>query len=90
MVLDAAEVQQHFDGLGPDPMVDKGKKAEQRFVDNVRKRAVPIGLLPDGPGRPPRGSATCTAPNSCTVRGSTSHIRGNRLIEEQIRGLWRD
>lgn len=30
--------------LGPDPLVD-GAAGEQRFVDNIRKRAVPIGLL---------------------------------------------
>lgn len=88
-VLDAAQVQQHLDGLGPDPMVDKGKKAEQRFVDNVRKRAVAIGLLlmdqsvVAGIGNVYRAELLFRA-------RIDPHTQGNRLTEEQTRGLWRD
>ena len=44
-VLRADEVQAVIDKLGPDPLVDSPKKGEQRFVDAVRKKSTPIGLL---------------------------------------------
>ena len=52
-VLDAAAVQLVLDRLGPDPVTDAGpaasaesaQHAEQRFVDAVKRRKVPIGQL---------------------------------------------
>lgn len=44
-VLRADEVQAIIDKLGPDPLVDTAKKGEQRFVDAVRTKPTPIGLL---------------------------------------------
>ena len=44
-VLRADEVQAVIDKLGPDPLVDSPKKGEQRFVDRVRTKPTPIGLL---------------------------------------------
>ena len=44
-VMRADEVQAKIATLGPDPIVDAGRKAENRFVAAVMKRAVPIGLL---------------------------------------------
>ncbi len=79
----------HLNGLGPDPMVDKGKKAEQRFVDNVRKRAVAIGLLlmdqsvVAGIGNVYRAELLFRA-------RIDPHTPGNRLTEDQTRALWRD
>jgi len=43
-VLQPEEVAAVIAKLGPDPIVD-GKKGEQRFVDTVRKKPTPIGLL---------------------------------------------
>src|SRR5690606_28243855 len=37
-VIDAAAVARVIAGLGPDPQVDRGHAAEQRFVDAVRAR----------------------------------------------------
>jgi len=45
VVEDPAGVQRALDKLGPDPMNDDGPEAEQRFVENVRKRNVAIGQL---------------------------------------------
>ena len=44
-VLHADEVQAVIDKLGPDPLVDDPMAGEQRFVDRVRTKATPIGLL---------------------------------------------
>jgi len=43
-VLHPDEVRAVIAKLGPDPIVD-GKKGEQKFVDAVRKKPTPIGLL---------------------------------------------
>ena len=44
-VLQPEEVAAVIAKLGPDPLVDSPKKGEQRFVDAVRKKPTPIGLL---------------------------------------------
>jgi formamidopyrimidine-DNA glycosylase len=88
-VLDAGQVQAVIDGLGPDPMVDRGKKAEQRFVDNVRRRAVPIGILlmdqsvVAGIGNVYRAELLYRA-------RLNPHTPGKQLTDEQARALWRD
>ncbi len=88
-VLDAAEVQEILNGLGPDPMLGRGARAEQRFVDNVRKRAVAIGLLlmdqsvVAGIGNVYRAELLYRA-------RIDPHRQGKQLTEEEVRGLWRD
>src|SRR6478735_2819963 len=44
-VLDPAQVDAVIAKLGPDPIVDDGPEAENRFVTAVRKKGTPIGLL---------------------------------------------
>lgn len=44
-VLDANQVERQLAKLGPDPMHDASKAAEDRFVAAVRKTVTPIGLL---------------------------------------------
>ena len=44
-VLQPEEVAAVIAKLGPDPLVDSPKKGEQRFVEAVRKKPTPIGLL---------------------------------------------
>jgi endonuclease-8 len=44
-VLNPEQVERAIAKLGPDPMHDSGKKAEDRFVAAVRKTVTPIGLL---------------------------------------------
>jgi endonuclease VIII len=44
-VLNPEQVERVMAKLGPDPMHDSGRKAEDRFVAAVRKTSTPIGLL---------------------------------------------
>jgi formamidopyrimidine-DNA glycosylase len=44
-VLNPEQVERAMAKLGPDPMHDSGRKAEDRFVQAVRKTSTPIGLL---------------------------------------------
>jgi endonuclease-8 len=44
-VLDSQQVQTVLDKLGPDPLVDPGREAENRFVKKAGSRSTPIGLL---------------------------------------------
>lgn len=88
-ILDASQVQDHIDALGPDPMVDKGKKAEQRFVDAIRNKPTPIGiLLMDqsiiaGIGNVYRAEMLFRA-------RMNPHTPGRDVTEEQARALWKD
>jgi len=88
-VVDAAGVQRVVDRLGPDPLVDDGPAAEQRFVDAVRSRATPIGLLlmdqevVSGIGNVYRAELLFRARQS-------PFTPGKALPEEVVRALWRD
>ena len=42
-VLDPAQVEAVVSKLGPDPLIDAGPEAEERFMSTVRKKATPIG-----------------------------------------------
>jgi endonuclease-8 len=88
-VLDAAGVQLVLNRLGPDPVTDLGAAAEQRFVDAVTRRKVPIGqLLMDqsivaGIGNVYRAEMLFRARLSPYTPGNTVPI-------DTVRALWRD
>jgi endonuclease-8 len=44
-VLDPAQVEQVVARLGPDPLLDDGPDAEERFASVIRRKPTPIGLL---------------------------------------------
>ena len=69
-VIDAEAVQRHIAALGPDPLVDKGRKAEQRFVDTVLRKPTSIALLLMDQSVV-AASATSTAPRCSSAPGST-------------------
>jgi endonuclease VIII len=88
-VMRADEVQAKIDTLGPDPIVDAGRKAENRFVAAVMKRATPIGLLlmdqsvVAGIGNVYRAEILFRA-------RLDPHTRGRDLPEKTVRALWKD
>ncbi len=88
-VIDTAAVQRVIDKLGPDPMVDAGQAAQQRFVDRVRGRATPIALLlmdqdvVAGIGNVYRAEILFRARLS-------PFIPGKALPEDVVRALWKD
>ncbi|MCU1437512.1 MAG: glycosylase [Naasia sp.] len=75
--------------LGPDPLVDSGKDAEDRFVAAVRKKPTPIGLLlmdqsvVSGIGNVYRAELLFRA-------RLDPHTPGREVPEKQVRALWRD
>ena len=88
-VLRADEVQAVIDKLGPDPLVDSPKKGEQRFVDAVRSKQTPIGLLlmdqsvVAGIGNVYRAELLFRA-------RLDPHTPGKLVAEEMLRALWKD
>lgn len=88
-VLDAGQVQRVLDRLGPDPLVDDGASAEERFTSAVRAKQTPIGLLlmdqsvVSGIGNVYRAELLFRA-------RLNPHTPGKRLSEEAVRALWRD
>ncbi|WP_169077859.1 Fpg/Nei family DNA glycosylase [Microcella alkalica] len=88
-VLDAAGVQQVIDKLGPDPLVDDADAGEERMLERIRRRRVPIGLLlmdqsvVSGIGNVYRAELLFRA-------RLDPHALGATLPEDVIRGLWRD
>jgi len=88
-VLTPDEVQAVIDRLGPDPLVDGGKKAEERFTMTVLKKPTPIGLLlmdqsvVSGIGNVYRAELLFRA-------RLNPHTPGRDVPEETVRGLWRD
>jgi formamidopyrimidine-DNA glycosylase len=88
-VLHPEEVQRVLAKLGPDPLVDTGRAAEQRFVDAVRKKPTPIGLLlmdqsvVSGIGNVYRAELLFRARLS-------PHLPGRLVPEETVRALWKD
>jgi len=88
-VLRADEVQAVIDKLGPDPLVDSPKKGEQRFVDRVRTKPTPIGLL--------LMDQTVVAGIGNVYRAELlfrarldPHKPGKLVPEETLRALWND
>ncbi|GAB3143410.1 Fpg/Nei family DNA glycosylase [Marisediminicola antarctica] len=88
-VLGAEEVQAVIARLGPDPLVDPGKRSEDRFVEVVRKKPTPIGLLlmdqsvVSGIGNVYRAELLFRA-------HLNPHTPGRDVPEETVRALWRD
>jgi len=88
-VIDSAAVAAVIARLGPDPQVDHGKAAEQRFVDAVRSKSTPIGLLlmdqsvVSGIGNVYRAELLYRARQS-------PFTPGKLLPEDTVRALWRD
>lgn len=88
-VLDPEQVRRLVDRLGPDPMHDAGKAAEDRFVARVRKSATPIGLqLMDqsvvaGIGNIYRAELLFRA-------RVNPHAPGKTVPERTLRKLWKD
>lgn len=88
-VLDAAAVEEVIDRLGPDPLVDDPDEGEERMLERVRRRRVPIGLLlmdqsvVSGIGNVYRAELLFRA-------RLDPHTPGASLPEDVIRELWRD
>jgi formamidopyrimidine-DNA glycosylase len=88
-VIDSVAVARVIAALGPDPLVDHGRAAEQRFVDAVRSTATPIGVLlmdqsvVSGIGNVYRAEML--------FRANLSPFTPGRLVpEETVRRLWKD
>lgn len=88
-VLEPEEVAAVIARLGPDPLVDSGDNAEQQFVDVVRRKPTPIGLLlmdqsvVAGIGNVYRAELLFRA-------GLNPHSPGKNLPEDVVRALWKD
>jgi len=88
-VLLPEQVQAQVNKLGPDPLVDGGKKGEDRFVATVLKKPTPICLLlmdqsvVAGIGNVYRAELLFRA-------RLNPHIPGRDLPEETVRALWKD
>jgi endonuclease-8 len=88
-VLDPQQVDSVIAKLGPDPLVDNGPDAEERFVEAVRKKGTPIGqLLMDqqvvsGIGNVYRAELLFRA-------RLNPHLPGKNVDADTVRALWRD
>ncbi len=88
-VLQPEEVAAVIARLGPDPLVDDSAAAEQRFVDIVRRKPTPVGLLlmdqsvVAGIGNVYRAELLFRA-------SVNPHTPGKDLSEETVRALWQD
>ncbi len=88
-VLTPEQVEVALAKLGPDPLVDKGTAAEDRFVRVVLKKPTPIALLlmdqsvVSGIGNVYRAEMLFRA-------RLNPHTPGKELSEETVRALWRD
>lgn len=88
-VLTPDEVQAVLLKLGPDPLVDTGRKAEDRFTSTVVAKPTPICLLlmdqsvVAGIGNVYRAELLFRA-------RLNPHLPGRDLSEETVRALWKD
>jgi endonuclease VIII len=88
-VFDPEQVERLLAKLGPDPMHDASRKAEDRFVERVRRSATPIGLqLMDqsvvaGIGNVYRAELLFRA-------RLNPHAPGKTIPEAALRKLWKD
>ncbi|CAN5581783.1 formamidopyrimidine-DNA glycosylase [soil metagenome] len=88
-ILTPDEVQAAIDKLGPDPLVDKGRKAEDEFTATVLRKPTPICLLlmdqsvVSGIGNVYRAELLFRA-------RLNPFIPGRDLPEETVRALWKD
>jgi endonuclease-8 len=83
------QVEASLSKLGPDPLVDDPEAGEERFVQVVRKKPTPIGLLlmdqnvVSGIGNVYRAELLFRA-------RVNPHTPGKLVPEETVRSLWRD
>ena len=88
-VLDPAQVEAVVAKLGPDPLIDAGQAAEDRFAASVGKKPTPIALLlmdqnvVAGIGNVYRTELLFRARQN-------PHTPGRLVPEEHVRHLWRD
>jgi endonuclease VIII len=88
-VIDPAQVEAVLAKLGPDPLVDDPQEAERRFVQTVRSKSTPIGLLlmdqsiVSGIGNVYRAELLFR-------NRIEPHTPGRKLSEEQAVALWHD
>ena len=88
-VLDPAQVEAVVARLGPDPLIDAGQAAEDRFVASVTRRPTPIALLlmdqnvVAGIGNVYRAELLFRARQN-------PHTPGRLVPEEHVRHLWND
>lgn len=88
-VLDPHQVQKILDRLGPDPLVDNGPRAEERFVAAVASRSSPIGVLlmdqsvVSGIGNVYRAEILFRA-------RMNPHTKGARVSRNEAAALWSD
>jgi formamidopyrimidine-DNA glycosylase len=88
-VLVAEEVQAVIDRLGPDPLVDTGRAAADRFTQTVLRKPTPIALLlmdqsvVSGIGNVYRAELLFRA-------RLNPHTPGRQVPEETVRALWKD
>lgn len=88
-VLDPAQVERVVSKLGPDPIIDSGPEAEERFTRTVLRKAAPIGLLlmdqdvVAGIGNVYRAELLFRARQN-------PHTPGRQVPEEHVRHLWND
>lgn len=88
-VLNPAQVEAIVAKLGPDPLLDNGQAAEDRFTHAVRKKSTPIGLLlmeqnvVAGIGNVYRAELLFRARQN-------PHTPGRDVPEAHVRHLWRD
>ena len=88
-MLDPPQVEQVVARLGPDPLLDDGPDAEERFTSVVRRKPTPIGLLlmdqnvVSGIGNVYRAELLFRARQN-------PHTPGRQVPEEHVRHLWRD
>jgi endonuclease-8 len=88
-VLDPVQVERVVGKLGPDPLLDGGAEAEDRFTTIIRKKATPIGLLlmdqnvVAGIGNVYRAELLFRARQN-------PHTPGRDVPEAHVRHLWRD
>jgi len=88
-ILLPEEVQASIDKLGPDPLLDDSKAAEDRFTATVLKKPTPICLLlmdqsvVAGIGNVYRAELLFRA-------RLNPHIPGRDLPEKTVRALWKD
>ncbi len=88
-VLDPQQVRTIVGKLGPDPLVDSGPEAEERFVRAVGRSAKPIGLLlmdqsvVSGIGNVYRAELLFRA-------RLDPYTPGKEIPEDVLRELWRD
>ena len=88
-IFDPDQVDKLLAKIGPDPMHDASRKAENRFVERVRKSATPIGLLlmdqsvVAGIGNIYRAELLFRA-------RLNPHAPGKSIPETALRRLWKD